>query len=80
MSLKWLIGYNCFKPMEAIESSQTLKLTCNDDYAIRDPDSVVDHRATAVSNCSNPTAITGSLGLPGYHYFEPCSINKLTHS
>ena len=26
MSLKWLIGYNCFNPMEAIESSQTLDL------------------------------------------------------
>ena len=26
MSLKWLIGYNCFNPMEASESSQTLDL------------------------------------------------------
>ena len=26
MSLKWLIGYNCFNPPEAIESSQTLDL------------------------------------------------------
>ena len=26
MSLKWLIGYNCFNPIEATESSQTLDL------------------------------------------------------